>query len=533
MSFTDRVLSSIVKSRDLDRPAMRALMKATELLGLASGLELVRLRESPEPLQQAYGQAKLEAFRARGYAELAEILGERWEKIPERRRPHYTPRQRFQLLELKKHFGWSREELATRCRVSVGTIARWEQEVNRTGSETVGSLVKPNPPVRRLSDAVRRLVHRMSSSGFGGNARVAQVLARAGHRLSKRSVGRILKEKPPRAPVDERTTKPRRVTGKYPNHTVLVDITEIKSFLRLVTFRLVVVLDVFSRMPLAWRVFAFEPTAVHVAAGVEEVAEGPGVKHLITDQGTQFTAKWFQDEMIRLGILTRFGAIGKSGSIALLERLWRSLKGELALREFTPLMQRDLEERIRLGLHHQRTTGPIKDSEARRPRKSTTARDPLIFPRAHHREACQAKDPRSFLSRSSTSTRTTGARSSSTKPRKRPSSTERRMHRRRPPSVRLVVHPTRHSPHSDHLRYPSPPSRTLRENDKDKKCDPTPIAPIHERTVPSSSARDRDSRASCPRVLPSRLLGCPSRGFLPSPWSVRASPRRRRHPTFS
>ena len=66
MSFTDRVLSSIAKSRDLDRTAMRALMKATELLGLASGLELVRLRDSTDPLHQAYGQAKLETLRTSG-----------------------------------------------------------------------------------------------------------------------------------------------------------------------------------------------------------------------------------------------------------------------------------------------------------------------------------------------------------------------------------------------------------------------------------------------------------------------------------
>ena len=78
MSFTDRLLCSVAKSRDLDRPAMRALMKATELLGLASGFELVRLRESREPLQQAYGQAKLEALRATGYAELSAIHIERW-----------------------------------------------------------------------------------------------------------------------------------------------------------------------------------------------------------------------------------------------------------------------------------------------------------------------------------------------------------------------------------------------------------------------------------------------------------------------
>ena len=71
------------------------------------------------------------------------------------------------------------------------------------GTETVGSLVVPQPPVRRFADAVRRLVHLMAWSGFGGNEPIAQLLARAGHRISKRSVGRILKEKVPNKPVPQ------------------------------------------------------------------------------------------------------------------------------------------------------------------------------------------------------------------------------------------------------------------------------------------------------------------------------------------
>ncbi len=145
MPLTDRVLSSIAKSRDLDRPAMRALMKATELLGLASGLELVRLRDSTEPLHQAYAQAKLEAIRTSGYVQLCQLLSERWEKLPKHRRPHYTPHQRFRILELKKLLGWSRKETATRCCVSVRTVTRWEREVNAE-SESVGSLVDLSRP---------------------------------------------------------------------------------------------------------------------------------------------------------------------------------------------------------------------------------------------------------------------------------------------------------------------------------------------------------------------------------------------------
>ena len=48
----------------------------------------------------------------------------------------------------------------------------------------------------------------------------------------------------------------------------------------------------------------------------------------------------------------RFGAIGKKGSIALIERLWRTLKGALGLRLLRPLVAEDLRRKVELGLVH-------------------------------------------------------------------------------------------------------------------------------------------------------------------------------------
>jgi hypothetical protein len=53
-----------------------------------------------------------------------------------------------------------------------------------------------------------------------------------------------------------------------------------------------------------------------------------------------------------LGVKQRFGAIGKKGSIALIERLWRTLKDALGLRLLRPLAAEDLMEKIELGLVH-------------------------------------------------------------------------------------------------------------------------------------------------------------------------------------
>jgi hypothetical protein len=48
----------------------------------------------------------------------------------------------------------------------------------------------------------------------------------------------------------------------------------------------------------------------------------------------------------------RFGTIGKKGSIALIERLWRTLKDTLGLRLLRPLVAEDLMEKLELGLVH-------------------------------------------------------------------------------------------------------------------------------------------------------------------------------------
>jgi transposase InsO family protein len=48
----------------------------------------------------------------------------------------------------------------------------------------------------------------------------------------------------------------------------------------------------------------------------------------------------------------RFGAVGKKGSIALIERLWRTLKDTLGLRLRRPSAAEDLAAKIELGLLH-------------------------------------------------------------------------------------------------------------------------------------------------------------------------------------
>jgi Integrase core domain len=52
------------------------------------------------------------------------------------------------------------------------------------------------------------------------------------------------------------------------------------------------------------------------------------------------------------GIRQRFGAIGRTGSIAIVERFWRTLKDALSLRSRKPMTKADLERRLKAGLLH-------------------------------------------------------------------------------------------------------------------------------------------------------------------------------------
>jgi hypothetical protein len=57
-------------------------------------------------------------------------------------------------------------------------------------------------------------------------------------------------------------------------------------------------------------------------------AVGCDPAHLITDQGAQFTADHFRHWCRRRGIRRRCGAVGRYGSIAVVERFIRSMKHE-------------------------------------------------------------------------------------------------------------------------------------------------------------------------------------------------------------
>jgi transposase InsO family protein/DNA-binding transcriptional regulator YiaG len=331
--------------------AFPALLRATHLLGLALGSSLGKLRDAGVTAARMFAKAEEQALLFRMMREAAEILGTRWDKVPERQRPHYAPEQRFRILRIRSFLGLSQCETAEMFRVSTETIARWEVEAG-TDREVARPLIAPKLPVRRFADVVRAVVKTMELAGFGGNDLIARTLARAGWKLSARTVGRIRKGRWP-VPRPPASSVPRAVRAKRPNHIWMADLTDVKGLFSLVTFKVGVVFDVFSRMPLSARVFTKEPSSAEIARFVSRTAKQRGQPaHFVSDRGACFTGGVFRRRLERLGVKQRFGAIGQKGSIALIERLWRTLKDALGLRLLRPMAAEDLMATIALGLVH-------------------------------------------------------------------------------------------------------------------------------------------------------------------------------------
>jgi transposase InsO family protein len=333
--------------------ALRATLDTAHLLGLALGVHLRHLRAQRDPLAEALSRLREADLRTRLAWETVDILGARVDKIPERRRPYYTPSHRFRILEIKSLLGWNQDQTAKLFRVCANTIANWEAHAD-PASGTVGSTVKPVPPITRFADVVRASIESLARFGLGGQDLIALTLARAGWRVSARSVGRLRRERPSRPvsppPIPTRPSRP--VVARFVHHVWMMDVTIIRSFLG-GEICLAGVFDAFSRVPLALQTLDRKPGAAAMGRLLKSAARvfGPP-RYLITDLGSEFTGKVFRRTAARLGIVQRFASRENLYGTARLERFWRTLKDTAGLRLQAPLTICDLERRLEIALAH-------------------------------------------------------------------------------------------------------------------------------------------------------------------------------------
>ena len=223
-------------------------------------------------------------------------------------------------------------------------------------TRTIGKTVKPSPPLRRYADVVEHLCQALALAGLSGQRTIASTLARAGYLVSRSTVRRRLR-KPVSVPPDPlakdraRPKALRTVKARRPNHVWMCDLTLVRGLFGLRTFHIAVILDVFSRLPLLAKVYSKAPTGAEIAALFRSACKplGPPA-YFISDHGVQFTSDAFERALERKGVKHRFGAVGHSGSIAVIERFWRTVKELLGVRFWKPLLAEDLEKRLAVVL---------------------------------------------------------------------------------------------------------------------------------------------------------------------------------------
>ncbi len=101
---------------------------------------------------------------------------------------------------------------------------------------------------------------------------------------------------------------------------------------------------------MGFAVFKRKPSANEVTAALDRMMlkENVRPKHLIVDQGSEFKCEHFEKTWCKgMNILPRFGAIGKHGSIAVVERFHRTVKEILRL-TIVPEDQAEFERELGL-----------------------------------------------------------------------------------------------------------------------------------------------------------------------------------------
>jgi len=270
----------------------------------------------------------------------------RMEQIEPHRRPYYPPAARLAILELRAARGWSLAQTARVFLATSLTIASWMGRLDEEGPD---ALVRLPEPVNKFPDFVRYVVRRLKVlCPTLGKVKTSQILARAGLHLGPTTVRRMQRDTRWPEPLTVPKTTPRVVSVRRPNHLWHVDLTTVPTELGFwvswlpfalpqvwpFCWWLAVAVDHFSRRVMDFAVYRTLPSSATVQRFLEGAIRRAGEwpAYLISDQGTQFTEKGFRRWGRRRGIRHRVGALGKYGSLAVIERNIRTIKTECTRR---------------------------------------------------------------------------------------------------------------------------------------------------------------------------------------------------------
>ena len=280
----------------------------------------------------------------------------------------------MQILELRAARGWSKAQTSRKFFISQNTIADWCKRLDDPND----SLLQLGEPVNKYPDFVRHAVQRLKAlNPTLGKKRIADLLCRAGLHLAISTVGRFINEVPTEEPTPQtelleetiiEESEPRIVTAQYPHHVWHIDLTAVPTACGFWTpwlpnalsqrwpfcWWVAAIIDHFSRRVVSFAIFDKQPTSKDIqnflTRAIRKERQKP--KYIISDKGPQFWCdaykRWAKGKNIKL----RFGAIGQHGSIAVIERFFKTLKEEFLRNISIPLRLEDFQIEIRLAVEY-------------------------------------------------------------------------------------------------------------------------------------------------------------------------------------
>jgi transposase InsO family protein len=155
----------------------------------------------------------------------------------------------------------------------------------------------------------------------------------------------------PKRARDQTDKAKRTVIARHPSHVWNVDLTTVPTragfwvpWIPLTLTQrwpfawwVVGIIDHFSRVVIGFAVFRSPPSAEEISAVLDRAVAnvGKAPRYMVSDQGAQFQ-KLYRATCAKHNIKPRYGAIGRHGSIAVIERFFRTLKSEMLRRILLP-----------------------------------------------------------------------------------------------------------------------------------------------------------------------------------------------------
>jgi len=245
-------------------------------------------------------------------------------------RKRYSSMQRLQILWHMAYYQIPRRRVAEHFLIAKSTLYRWLHAAEK------GDLGDPKGRIESQRKTPGELAGMIwdifEANPYVRRHRVANILWLLGVFVAASTVRNLLlqprrRRAPAAAQARATPVTPRRIVASSPNHVWSVDRTRVLRWGFWPTWVLVAI-DHFSRAVLA--VGPLEgPNAGWMVGALEEAfTQQSAPRHPITDQENAFTCGAFRDLLARWQVKHRFGAVGKHGSIAVAERVVRTLKHE-------------------------------------------------------------------------------------------------------------------------------------------------------------------------------------------------------------